>query len=86
MAERCREVPKEVVQALLGALSKSPTLNLAIAVVSDDGQGLATREIYIGGLVKSGKKAISFQKLKSLLDPDLTQADFLHRIMQYDKP
>jgi hypothetical protein len=77
-----RGVPKEVVQALLGELDKRADLKLALSVVSEDGQGLATREVYIGGLVKSGKKAIAAEKLKSLLDPKLTQADFLEKLQK----
>ena len=81
-----RGVPKEVVQSLLGELQKIAGLKLSLSVLSEDGQGLATREVYIGGLVRSGKKAIAVEKLKSLLDPKLTQADFLDKILKYDTP
>jgi len=79
-------VPKEVVQAILGTLSKRPDLKLALSLMSEDGAGLATREVYIGGLVKSGKQAITKEKLKLLLDPKQSQAKLLEIIKQYDQP
>jgi hypothetical protein len=33
----------------------------------------------------AAKKPISVEKLKSLLDPKLTQANLLEKIQQYDK-
>lgn len=53
--------------------------------MSQDGQGLATREVYDGGLLNSGKKGISTEKLKALLDPKLTEAELLETLQNYDK-
>lgn len=75
-----RDVPLPVARAVLAELSKADGLKLAPSVKDEDGPGLDTRRVYVGGLVKSGKPAATADLLKTLLDPKTTHAEFLAAI------
>jgi len=73
-------VPLGISQSVLRTFSKQAELPLIVSVESQDDRVGGTQHIYIGSLVKSGKKPIDPSKLNALMSDEMSRDDFVRTI------
>jgi hypothetical protein len=73
-------VPLEIAQALLAELAKVADLPLAITVEAEPDEEGSPLQICVGSMVDRAKPAVTPEKMSQLLDPNLSQDEFLQLI------
>jgi hypothetical protein len=74
------QVPLDVAQTVLAELAKVPDFPVALTLVTDPDESGSPRHVCVGDIKSSGKEAVPPKILEGLLDPKLSQNEFLKRI------
>ena len=77
-------VPLEISQSVLKALSNEKALPLIVSLKSQDEGRANTQRIYVGSLVKSGEKPVLPSKLDALLNETLSREEFFRIVTAHE--